>query len=140
MKTLTIRWQRLVEGGETCPRCGSTGEEVRKAARALDQSLRPLGIQVALEEVGIGLQEFQRQPMESNRILIDGRPLEEWLGATEGQSPCCDVCGPSECRTVTVDGQTHETIPAEVVIRAGLLAAAALTAPGPRQPCCAPKG
>lgn len=80
-----------------------------------------------LDEVGIGVLEFQRQPLESNRILIGGRPLEDWLGATAGKNPCCHVCGPNECRTLTVDGRTHEVIPAEVVIRAGLLAAAALT-------------
>ncbi len=138
MKTLTIRWQRLVEGGETCPRCGDTGTEVRKAAEMLRQALAPLGIEVALEEVAIGREEFKRQPLESNRILIGGRPIEEWLGGTAGQSPCCDVCGPNECRTLTVDGQTHETIPADLIIRAGLLAAAGSSASGSDQPCCAP--
>lgn len=138
MTTLTVQWQRLVEGGATCPRCGSTGDEVRKAANALGQALKPLGIEVALNEVEIGLPEFKNRPLESNRILIGGRSLEEWLGATAGQSPCCEVCGPNECRTVTVDGQTHETIPAALVIRAGLLAAAQLTSAGSEQSCCAP--
>lgn len=138
MKTLTIRWQRLVEGGETCPRCGDTGAEVRKAAGTLGRALEPLGIEVVLEEAEIGLHEFERQPLESNRIVIGGRSIEEWLGGTSGQSPCCDVCGPSECRTVTVCGSTFEAIPADLVVRAGLLAAAGLTATAPAQPCCTP--
>lgn len=137
MKTLTIRWQRLVEGGATCPRCGTTGEEVQKAAGALGRALEPLGITVVLDGVEMGMQEFQRQPLESNRIVIDGRSIEEWLGGTTGQSPCCDVCGPNDCRTLTVDGRTHEAIPAELIIRAGLLAAAAITTVGPGS-CCAP--
>lgn len=138
MKTLTIRWQRLVAGGATCPRCGGTGEEVRKAAGVLGRALEPLGIEVVLDEAEISLQDFEREPLESNRILIGGRPIEEWLGATASQSPCCDVCGPNECRTVTVDGLTHEIVPAALIIRAGLLAAAALTAVASEQPCCAP--
>jgi hypothetical protein len=138
MKTLTIKWQRLVEGGETCPRCGDTGMEVRRAAETLGRALAPLGIDVVLEEAELGLEEFKRQPLESNRILIGGRPIEEWPGGTAGQSPCCDVCGPNDCRTLTVDGQTHEAIPADLVVRAGLLAAAGLTASRSEQPCCAP--
>lgn len=139
MKRLTIKWQRLVEGGKTCPRCGDTGEEVRKASASLGQALAPLGIEVVLEEVEMSGAEFKRQPLESNRILLDGRPLEEWLGAQTGQSPCCDVCGPHECRTVIVDGQPHEAIPADLIVRAGLLAAAGLAGKGQDQPCCGPK-
>ena len=136
MQRLTIKWQRLVEGGKTCPRCGDTGEEVRKASASLGQALAPLGIEVALEEVEISGAEFKRQPLESNRVLVNGRPLEEWLGAETGQSPCCDVCGPHECRTVMADGHSYETVPADLIVRAGLLAAAGLTGKGKDQPCC----
>jgi small redox-active disulfide protein 2 len=138
MKTLTINWQRLVEGGATCPRCGDTGVQVRRAAETLGRALAPLGIEVVLEEAELKLEEFKRQPLQSNRILIGGRPIEEWLGGTAGQSPCCEVCGPNDCRTLTVDGQTHEAIPADLVVRAGLLAAAGLTASVSEQSCCAP--
>lgn len=127
MKTLTIKWQRLVNGGQTCPRCGDTGKEVRKAAATLAKSLAPLGLKVALKEVKISQAAFERQPLESNRILLNGRPLEEWLGAETGQSPCCGVCGPNDCRTVTVDGESHETVPAKFIVRAGLMAAAGWT-------------
>lgn len=58
MKTLTIRWQRLVAGGETCPRCEGTGEEVRKAAGVLGRALEPLGIEVVLDEAEIELPDF----------------------------------------------------------------------------------
>ncbi len=138
MRVLTIKWQRLIEGGETCPRCGDTGTELHKAAEMLRQALAPLGIEVALDEVEIGLEEFKRQPLESNRISIDGRSIEEWLGGTTGQSPCCDVCGPNDCRTVTVDGQTYEAIPADLIVRAGLLAAASSSPSVSAHSCCAP--
>ncbi len=138
MKTLTIKWQRLVYSGRTCPRCGDTGKEVRKAAATLARSLAPLGLKVALKESKISMAAFERQPLESNRILLNGRPLEEWLGAQTGQSPCCDVCGPNDCRTVTVDGKSYESIPAELIVRAGLMAAAGWTPESKAKDCCAP--
>lgn len=140
MTTLTISWQRLVDSGKTCPRCGDTGEEVRQAAATLTSVLAPLGIAVTFRDSAISLADFEKAPLESNRVVINGRSVEDWLGGDTGQSPCCDVCGPNECRTVTVDGTSYETVPADLVIRAGLLAANALLAAPERQAasCCGP--
>jgi hypothetical protein len=144
MTDLTLHWQRLVDAGRTCPRCGDTGEQVRAAAATLATALAPLGITVRLVESTIDLTAFEEAPLASNQILVAERPVEEWLGGATGQSPCCDVCGPNECRTVTVEGTTYETVPADLITRAGLLAAAHLLArPGGtptqrEQPCCSP--
>ena len=89
MKTLKIRWQRLVIKGETCPRCGATEKEMEKALQTLEQSLAPLGVRVALEKQELNTIEFQKDPLQSNRIWIEGRSLEEWLVLRVGQSPCC---------------------------------------------------
>jgi hypothetical protein len=110
--------------GQTCPRCGSTGQEVKKASRSLEQSLAPLGTKVVLENHELTPGAFQQDPSKSNRILINGRPLEEWLGFRVGQSLCCGPCGDSECRTLETGGQVYETIPADLIVKAGLLAAA----------------
>jgi hypothetical protein len=32
-KSLVISWQRLISNGDTCPRCGSTEDELDKACR-----------------------------------------------------------------------------------------------------------
>ena len=125
--TLEITWQRLVDAaGCTCPRCGSTGEAVHEARDALASALEPLGIDVALETREITDAEFRADPSQSNRIWLAGRPLEEWVGATSGSSQCCDQCGDDHCRTVEVDGAVLEAVPAELIIRAGLVAAASL--------------
>jgi len=105
MKILKIEWQRLVAEGQTCPRCGATEEEVEKAYRSLEKSLAPLGIQVVLEKQELAPEVFQRDPSRSNRILLNGRPLEEWLGLKAGQSPCCGPCGDAECRTLETGGR-----------------------------------
>lgn len=140
MKEITLQWQRLMEDGQTCPRCSDTGQAVRQAADTLRTALAPLGIGLRLEEGELASDEFAHAPLESNRILLQGRTLEDWVGATTGHSPCCEVCGPNDCRTVTVDGTTYEAIPADLIIRAGLLAASTLLSePRATEPCCSPR-
>ena len=139
-KTLKIMWQRLVDEGETCPRCGSTEGEVEKAVLTLQKSLNPLGIKVVLEKNVLSVLEFKKDPLQSNQILINERPLEDWIGGEVGESPCCEVCN-SDCRTIGVEGEVYETIPAELVIKAGLLAATQLVEAKTKESCCgtAPK-
>jgi hypothetical protein len=130
VKTLTIQWQRLInESGQTCDRCRNTGVTVETAFKKLQKALAELGIQVKLETKTIDYRAFKNDPLQSNQVFIGGKPLEEWIGGTVGQSECCDVCGDSECRTISIEKNTFETVPEELIIRAGLLAAAELFAP-----------
>lgn len=139
MKVLTIRWQRLVdEKGRTCERCGATGTAVEAAVAQLKRSLKELGIDVVLEKGVVDFQEFSTDPLASNRLWVGGRPIEDWLEGTVGHSKCCSVCGDSDCRTLTVNGQAYEEIPAELIVRAGLLAAAQLVSGTSRGSCCPP--
>jgi hypothetical protein len=127
MKILTISWQSLVnESGQTCARCTHTGSTVENAYNKLKKSLVELDIKVELKKEVLDFSIFTKDPLQSNRIWIEGKPLEEWIGATVGKSQCCDVCGDSECRTISIDQNTFEIIPEELIIRAGLLAAAEL--------------
>jgi hypothetical protein len=50
----------------------------------------------------------------------------DWIGATASASECCSVCGANHCRTVEVGGSTFETVPASLIFKAGLAAAASL--------------
>jgi len=127
MKTLTIRWKRLInEQDKTCPRCGSTGESVQSAVKKLQKALAELDIEVLLKTEALDFPMFNQDPLQSNRIWVADKPLEEWLGAEVGQSPCCDVCGDSDCRTLSFGDNTFEEIPEKLIIHAGLLAAAEL--------------
>ncbi|MFA6147888.1 MAG: DUF2703 domain-containing protein [bacterium] len=139
MNVLQIRWIRLVdEKGRTCDRCGTTETAVEEAVNKLKGSLKGLGIDVTLEKSAISPSEFSKDTLQSNRIWINGKPIEEWLWATSGQSKCCTVCGESDCRTVTVGGKTYEAIPSELIVKAGLHAAAELLHDKPVSPCCPP--
>lgn len=141
MKPLLITWKRLVKEGETCQRCGSTQRNVLGAITKLEAALRPLGIQPALEALAIDDEGFRADPTESNRIWIAGKPIEEWLGASVGKSPCCSVCGDLPCRTVEVGGNTYETIPEDLIVKAAMIAASGMIGSGPgpaaSSACCA---
>lgn len=127
MKDLTITWQRLIDAtGSTCPRCAGTQQEVQRAVERLRAALEPLGVRPVLETREIDTDAFLQQPDQSNRIWIGGRPLEDWLGARSGSSPCCDACGDEECRTLEINGTRHEVVPEALLVRAGLIAASQL--------------
>ncbi len=127
MKSLVIEWQRLLdEQKETCPRCGSTEQEVEKAVKELNSLLASNDISVSLTKKSIEPETFKKDVLQSNKILIAGKTLEDWLGATTGQSKCCETCGDAECRTVEYGGDIHEAVPAELIVRAGITAAAHL--------------
>jgi uncharacterized protein (DUF169 family) len=81
----------LISKGETCPRCGSTEEELRKAVSTLKKSYAPLGIKVILEKEELSVTEFKKDPLESNRIWINNRLLEvEEQIITDNLA--CDIC------------------------------------------------
>jgi hypothetical protein len=121
-KKLVITWQRLVSKGSTCPRCSVTEEELNRAVTELKNKLAPSGIKVIVRKKSLTLTEFKKNPLASNQILLYGRALVEVLNAETGQSPCCDVCGEEQCRTVETNGTSYESIPAKLIVTAGLLA------------------
>lgn len=124
MSTLEITWQRLVKDGQTCHRCGATGDAVEAAVATLDQVLSPLGIKPVLRTVEIDDATFEAGPVGSNRIEIAGRSLEDWTGGATGQSQCSSVCGEHQCRTVEVGGIAFDAVPEWLIVKAALLAAA----------------
>ncbi len=123
MLVLPIVWQRLITKGATCPRCQGTGDEVQRAVERLKFALEPLGVTPTLEVRELDEAAFLDRPSESNRIWVGGQPLEYWIGGSAGSSRCCDECGENDCRTLEAGGQTYEVIPAQLVTRAGLIAA-----------------
>ena len=135
-KVLTIKWTRLVSEDETCPRCSTTEQELKEAVDVLNQSLTTMGIKAVLEKKSLSVAEFEKDPLQSNRIWINNQPLEDYIDGKVGQSPCCDVCGSAECRILEVEAQTFEAVPSKIIIRAGLIAAAQMITPEEKKPCC----
>jgi len=127
---LLILWKRLVDKGETCPRCSLTERNVAAAMAKLESALQPLGIYPVLDTRTIDDATFRAAPGESNRIWIGGKPIEEWLGAQAGNSPCCEVCGDLPCRTIELRGQTYEAIPEDLIVKAAMMAASGMIGAG----------
>jgi hypothetical protein len=151
MKSLPIVWQRLVDPrGRTCDRCGATYETLKQALDKLEKVLSPLDIKPTVEIRDVDRDSFSKDPDQSNRIWIAGRPIEDWLNANVASSPCCSVCGDSECRTIKVGPEVFEAIPAELILRAALISASGMVGPrghpdneNPSATCCperSPKG
>jgi hypothetical protein len=90
----------------------------------LKEALKPLNIEPVLEIRELSERSFRSEPAQSNRIWIAGKPLEDWLGASVGSSPCCSVCGDTPCRTMEVEGAVFEDIPEAIIMKAALIAAA----------------
>lgn len=135
--TLSIQWQRLLSDGETCDRCRATEKELDKAVKRLKQSLPNLGLKVHFEKYELSDDEFQTNPRQSNRILINGKSLETWLQGDTGQSECCDVCGEEECRTVIVQNEEYEVVPTDLIVKAALKATSHLVSQ--TRSCCSDK-
>lgn len=134
-QVLQVRWQRLVDAkGQTCDRCSSTEKATEAGVKTLRRSLKPLHIEVALQKSAVSASDFTKDPLHSNRIWIGDKPIEDWLQAKVGKSQCCGACGDSECRTLTVDGKTYDTIPPELIVKAGLLAGATMIGSQPVNP------
>ena len=108
----------------------------RKCCRKAQGCARSVGFGACLETKEINEELFKGDPSESNRIWIEGKPMEEWLDATVGTSRCCSVCGESQCRTVEVQGTVFEVVPEELILRAALAAATQAPAPTAARPSC----
>ena len=116
MKTHTVEWKHLDRNGRTCDRCHETGTNVRAVIRKLNTSLRAQRVRFRLKETLLKPDRLA----ESNNILIDGQPLEAVLPATRVTNTECSSCGEllgqaTDCRAVTRNGRTHETIPEEII-------------------------
>lgn len=132
-----VELEYLVVGGETCDRCGDTREGVR-AAVADARAVLPASA-ATLELV-----ERELDPThlaDSNRVLINGHPAEEWLGGRSliSECPSCSelIDGFACCREIEVGGVRTEAIGRDVVFDA-IMAAAGLAPVGvPGEACCA---
>ena len=123
---LKIRWQRLPDPvGPCCERCLRTLGEIHSAAAKLRTAFQPLGIEVPPVEISTAASGAT----ESNRVWINDRPLEEWLGADVGRSLCHCACGKHECRALYVGGRRYEVVPEELLLKASLMATAKLLGP-----------
>lgn len=73
--------------GATCERCSCTGNATGNAIGKLERVLAPLGIKVSLERTRLDQATFSSDPLQSNRIWINGKTLEDWVGRRHRSEP-----------------------------------------------------
>lgn len=119
MKKFEVIWQRLVdEKGETCDRCDKTYLNLEYVIKKLEPLFNGMGIEVDFQKKALSLDEFKRNPLSSNEIIINGKKIEDILNLKVGQSCCCGPCGDSECRTVIDETGEKEVIDKRLIIKA----------------------
>ncbi len=116
METHIIEWKRLIRHSRTCDRCGDTGKTLRKVIRESNAGCGARGARFRLKTTRLPVSRVA----ESNSILIDGQPLEQIVPGVVVAETECNSCGelagrPAQCRAVTVDGRTHDAVPAELI-------------------------
>ena len=129
-KTLVLEWQRMIdEDGNVC--CGSedTRLAVETAREELAEELKDHGIKVILTKSDFSPAECRDCPERANRVLVGGQGVDYWLGAEVGKSPCEGFCKQAlgdkgSCQNLIYEGKTYEVVPAELIVKAGLTAAA----------------
>jgi len=116
MKELEIEWKHLDVDGKTCTRCNGTGHEIRQFVNRLHEECAMQEVHITLKETKLTEKEIE----ESNRIFINGIPLEDILPETTVSQNVCSSCsnliGSSTCcRTIIHTGKEYETIPQQLI-------------------------
>ena len=124
MKDLLIEWRRLVEGGDTCERCATTGKTLEKLILEFTPLLNVNGVKPIFKEVALSGAEIE----QSNAVFLNGVPMEELVAGVKVSenscSSCSDLLGEQTCcRAIEYEEQTFDEIP-EFLLRAAILKAA----------------
>ncbi|OPX65898.1 MAG: hypothetical protein A4E36_02180 [Methanoregulaceae archaeon PtaB.Bin009] len=112
-KTLIIEWKHIgnnVTG--TCERCSLTGGAILDVLEDLQPYFRQKNVTARFRETVLPDAMIE----ESNQVLINGVPLEEYLsGAEVVQTPCCSCAcitgqDEAECRAIDYGGNRYEAL------------------------------
>lgn len=119
MEIIKITWQALIgRNGETCERCSKTYSNIENAINQLEPITSKLGVKVILEKKNISENNFEKDPLSSNRVFINGEPIEDILGLKVGKSVCCKFCKELECRTIIDKDKEIDEIPEKYILTA----------------------
>ena len=119
-RNLIIEWKHIgttVTG--TCERCSLTGGAIMDVLEDLQPYFRQKNITARFRETILPDSQIE----ESNQVLINGVPLEEYLsGAEVVQTPCCSCAcitgqDEAECRAIDVGDERYEAIPPDLLKR-----------------------
>jgi len=117
---LTIEWKHIGKDvTSTCERCGLTGGAILDVLEELQPFFRQKNISARFQETVLPDSLIE----ESNQVIINGTPLEEYLpGAEVVQTPCCSCAcitgqDEAECRAIDYGGNRYEALTPDLLKR-----------------------
>ena len=117
-KELVIEWQHIgADISNTCERCAATGTSLHQVLKDLKPYFEQKNIHVNVKET---LLPPEKLP-DSNRILINGKALEDYLAhARVNQTPCCSCAcmvgqDSVECRAIETPDGLFEALPSDLI-------------------------
>ena len=116
MKKIEIEWKHLDVDGKTCDRCAGTGDELHQLVDHLRKECAPQDVHITLKEIKLTEREIE----ESNRIFINGIPLEDILPDSVVSQNACYSCSDllesaTCCRTIIHSGKEYEIVPQQLI-------------------------
>ena len=139
VQTLTIAWHKVSEAdGSICDLSIATQQTVDEAAGKLSQALATDGVDIVVKT--LTPEKVEGGDCLCNRVLIQGRFVDEWLGAEMVKTACSGCPNQAGCPKSAGSGgacggqyamihqdKTYSIVPANLIVMAGLIAAADLT-------------
>jgi hypothetical protein len=138
IQTLTLAWHKVSEDdGSICELSVATERMVEQASEELRQALASNNVRIAVET--LTPEKVAGAECLCNRVLVQGRYVDEWLGAELVKTECSGCPNQARCgKTAETDGcggqyamihqgKTYSVVPANLITMAGMVAAAELT-------------
>jgi len=119
-RMLVIEWKHIgntVTG--TCERCSLTGGAILDVLEELTLYFKENNVTARFRETVLPDSQIE----QSNKVLINGIPLENYLsGAKVVQTPCCSCAcltgqDEAECRAIDYGGDRYEAITPDLLKR-----------------------
>jgi hypothetical protein len=117
-RDLVIEWKHIGNTG-TCDRCSLTGSAILDVLEELRPYFMQKNVTARFREKVLPDSQIE----ESNQVVINGIPLEEYLsGAEVVQTPCCSCAcitgqDEAECRAIDYEGDRYEAITPDLLKR-----------------------
>lgn len=119
-RMLVIEWKHIgntVTG--TCERCSLTGGAIQDVLEELTPYFKEKNVTTRFRETVLPDSQIE----QSNQVLINGLPMENYLsGAKVVQTPCCSCAcltgqDEAECRAIDYGGYRYEAITPDLLKR-----------------------
>ena len=136
---LTVAWHKVTQDdGSICDLSTDTQKSVEQACVDLRQTLAPHGVRVDVKT--LTPEKVDGADCLCNRVLIQGRYVDEWLGADMVKTGCSGCPNQQGCDQTAASGdgcggqyemvyrgKTYNILPANLIAMAGVVAASDLT-------------